>query len=351
VCPLPTGDEAACVAIAVANADGSYLRSVQPLDAAFTPTDIQKAYNLKGLKSHGATVAIIDAFGYTSLESDLAKYRSTYDLPECTTKNKCLRIVDQRGGHDLPPEDPGWALEQALDVDAVSAACPDCKILVVQADSNGIKSLSRAVQWASKQPGVVAVSNSYGGHDRRHQFRGRYSRSGVAITASTGDSGWQGGSYPADDPHVVAVGGTSVHRTFDNSRGYTESAWSGAGSGCSMAMRVPSWQKDVKTTCKTRAMSDVSAAADPNFGGLSIVYHGGFQQVGGTSESSPLIAAVYALSGHTEKYPARIPYEKSKYLYDVTSGSNGSCGAPLCSAGKGWDGPTGMGTPNGVKGF
>ena len=338
--------------MALADSSGDIVTSATPLDTAFTPDDIQAAYNLKGLKSGGRTVAIVDAFGYSGLEADLKQFRSTYGLPACTTANGCLTIIDQHGGHNYPPDNAGWDLEQALDVDAVSSACPDCKILVVQSRSNGITSLSKAVRRASMQKGVVAISNSYGGRDRRGPFRNRYNHPGIAVTASTGDSGSQGGSYPADDPHVVAVGGTSVHRPSGDAAGdYTETAWSGAGSGCSRSMEQPVWQKKVDTSCKTRANSDVSAAADPGFGGLNIYYAGHFQQVGGTSESSPIIAAVYALSGHTEKYPAAIPYANADKLNDVTSGSNGSCGVPICTARKGWDGPTGIGTPNGVKGF
>jgi len=344
----PAPGHASCLALALADKHGRALKSLHPLAAAFTPDDVQAAYNLKGLKSGGRTVAIIDAYGYSGLEADLAVYRDTYGLPPCTTKNGCLTIMDQNGGTHYPDDNSGWDLEQALDVDAVSATCPDCKILVVQSYNASVYNLGAAVNMAARQKGVVAISNSYSGNDR-HKVTA-YDHRGIAITASTGDSGFQGGSYPASDSHVVAVGGTSVSKTATK-RGFTESAWSGAGSGCAEDMLVPKWQRAIDTTCDTRAMSDVSAAADPNLGGLSIYYNGHFQQVGGTSESSPMIAAVFALSGHTERYPARIPYENSENLYDITTGSNGSCGSPLCDAGNGWDGPTGIGSPNGVAGF
>jgi len=347
--PHPAPGFATCLAIAVTGADGKMLRTKTPPATGFTPDDVQAAYNLKGLKSGGRTVAIVDAYGYSNLESDLAKYRDTYGLPPCTTKNGCLRIMDQYGHRNYPPDNAGWDLEQALDVDAVSATCPDCKILVVQAKTNGGYNLGMAANRAALTKGVVAISNSYtAAHDRRHQPA--YHHKNIAITASTGDSGFQGGAYPASDPHVVAVGGTSVTRD-GSSRGYSEAAWSGAGSGCARVSHQPRWQQKLDTGCKTRAMSDVSAAADPNLGGLTIYYNGGFQQVGGTSESSPIIASVFALSGNTTGWPGRLPYHHAKSLYDVTTGTNGSCGPPLCAAGKGWDGPTGMGTPNGVEGF
>ena len=354
-CPAnPRPGFATCLAVAVAGPDGKVLSSSRPL-AGFTPTDVQKAYNLTGLKSHGATVAIVDGNAYPDLESDLAKYRAQYGLPKCTTANGCLTIMNQRGG-STPPKHvvSGWQLEQALDVDAVSAACPDCKIIMVQANTGGQKNLEKAVNTAAKQKGVVAISNSYilsYVHD--HGMSPAYDHPGIAITAGTGDSGYKGGGFPADDPHVVAVSGTSI--VPDGSkRGYTETAWAGTGSGCSVKKNnpAPPWQKDAGTTCgKFKAIGDVSAAADPSRGGLVIVIHGNFSQVGGTSEATPLIAAVYALSGDTAGYPAKFPYQRSSNLYDITAGSNGACGVPLCTARKGWDGVTGVGTPNGVKGF
>jgi subtilase family serine protease len=355
VCPAnPRPGIATCLAVAVAGPNGKMLTSAKPL-AGFTPTDVQKAYNLTGLKSHGATVAIVDGNAYPDLASDLATYRSHYGLPKCTEASGCLTIMNQRGG-STPPKRvvPNWQVEQALDVDMVSAACPDCKIIMVEANTGGEKNLEKAVDTAAKQKGVVAISNSYilsYVHD--HGSNPAYDHPGIAITAGTGDDGYKGGGFPADDPHVVAVSGTSI--VADGSkRGYSESAWSGTGSGCSTNVHnvAPPWQKSADTTCgKFKAIGDVSAAADPSNGGLVIVLHGGFSQVGGTSEATPLIAAVYALSGNTAGYPAKFPYEHANDLYDITAGSNGACGPPLCTARKGWDGVTGVGTPNGVKGF
>lgn len=335
-----------CNALVMTGPSGKIVASAKPLATAFTPQDIQKAYNLTGLQSGGRTVAIVDAYGYPSLESDLATFRSTYGLPACTKSNGCLTVMDQNGGQNYPPYNSGWALEQALDVDAVSAACPDCKILVVQGNQSSFADLETAVNTASRQAGVVAISNSYSGGNQGNQSA--YNHPGIAITASTGDSGYAPGAYPASDTHVVAVGGTSVFRD-GSGRGYSESVWSGAGSGCGTNQK-PKWQNRANTTCSGKASSDVSAAADPSNGGLNI-YFGGFEQVGGTSESSPIIAAVYALSGNTKGYPAKYPYKNAGQLYDITSGSNGSCGVPVCVARAGWDGPTGMGTPHGVAGF
>ncbi len=346
---------ATCYATGLATASGKVIVSaspnVEPFAAGFTPTDVQKAYKLTGLSSSGRTVAIVDAYGYPNLASDLATYRSNYGLPACTVANGCLKIMDQNGGTNYPPYNSGWAVEQALDVDAVSAACPDCKILVVQATTNSFANLEAAVNRAALQGGVAAISNSYGcGCNLPNNSA--YKHPGIAVTASTGDSGFDGGSFPSTDTHVVAVGGTSVTRD-GSARGYHETVWSGAGSGCG-SNNKPRWQNAANTTCTTKATADVSAAADPNLGGLLIYCGtacGGWAQYGGTSEASPIIGAVYALSGNTVKYPAKFAYQNAGKLFDVTSGSNGSCGVPVCSARAGWDGPTGMGTPKGVGAF
>jgi len=347
---------AQCHAVTASDASGKAIvrqsSKAQPFAAGFTPTDVQKAYNLTGLSASGRTVAIVDAFGYPNLESDLATYRANYGLPACTTSNGCFKRMDQNGGSTNPPYDQGWAIEQALDVDAVSAACPDCKILVVQASSNSYSDLGTAVNRAAMQPGVSAISNSYGGCCGIHDMSA-WNHAGIAVVASTGDSGYDTGSYPASDDHVVAVGGTSVTRD-SSTRGYHETAWSGAGSGCGVNPK-PAWQSRADTHCSTKASADVSAAADPSLGGL-VIYCGsacgGWAQYGGTSEASPIIGAVYTLSGNTTGYPAKMAYgKKKKFLYDVTSGSNGSCGVPLCTARTGWDGPTGMGTPHGIRAF
>lgn len=349
--PLPT--QATCFAMGLADANGNLIMSrTRPL-AAFTPADVQKAYNLKGLKSGGATVAIVDAYGYPTLESDLAKFRSTYDLPPCTIKNGCLTVVGEDGGKP-PSGDSGatnWDLEQALDLDMVSSACPDCKILMVEANGPSWRNLGTSEDTAAEAKGVVAISNSYGsgpGHDPHHFNYWRHP--GIAITASTGDNGFQGPSAPASFASTIAVGGTSI--VPDGSkRGYSESAWAGAGSGCSAKNKAARYQDTKVTKCKGDAMADISGPANPSQGGLGIVYKGNFTQVGGTSESSPMIAAIFALAHFQARQPGALLWAAKSGLYDITDGSNGSCGAPMCEAGKGWDGPTGLGTPDGVKAF
>ncbi len=202
---------ASCHAIKLVASNGVTPAATAPPATGLTPTGLRNAYKLNGLSAAGRTVAIVDAYGYPSLERDLGVYRSQFGLSACTTANGCLRIINQTGGTTLPTFNAGWAGEQALDVDAVSAAAPDAKILVVQAKSASFADLGTAVQTAAKQAGVVAISNSYGGGDASDSDYGTYyNHPGIAVTASTGDDGYQGGSYPASSSYTTAVGGTSL---------------------------------------------------------------------------------------------------------------------------------------------
>jgi subtilase family serine protease len=353
----PRTGYASCDAMQVVTGSGLALQDSTPPSSAMTPSDIQSAYHLSGLSSGGATVAIVDAYGYANIDRDLGVFRSYFGLSACTEANGCLTVMNENGGSSLPATDIGWDGEQALDVDSVSSACPDCRIIVVEADSASFADLGTAVQTAAAQPGVVAISNSYGGGDAADSDYGAYyNHPGIAVTASTGDGGYQGASYPASSTYVTAVGGTTLEAD-GSARGWSESAWSGAGSGCSSVNTALSGAAGYDTGCDMRAMADVSAAADPNNGGLAVYYPSSDQdsswgQIGGTSESSPIISSVYALSGDTSGYPNEIPYANSGALNDVTSGSNGSCSpTQWCQAGSGWDGPTGLGTPNGAGAF
>jgi subtilase family serine protease len=354
---VTTPNTASCQSLKLVNDKGVSPDSTTPPAGGLTPAQLQDAYKLTGLSAAGRTVAIVDAYGYPNLERDLGVYRAQFNLPPCTIANGCLRIIDQNGGTSLPRFNAGWAGEQALDVDAVSAAAPDAKILVVQAKSATFADLGTAVVTASKQPGVVAISNSYGGGDAADSSYGTYyNHPGIAVTASTGDNGYQGGSYPASSSYVTAVGGTSLVAA-GNTRGWSETVWSGAGSGCSSYNTALSAAASFDTGCGKRAMADVSAAADPGKGGMAVYYptsklSSTWGQFGGTSESAPIIASVYALSGNTSGYANAIPYGHTSALFDVTSGSNGTCPTTQwCNARTGWDGPTGLGTPNGAGAF
>ena len=353
VCPAPTRGYARCHSILVTP-------SVTPngsSPAGYNPADLQSAYNLpSSTAGSGQTVGIVDAYDDPNAEPDLGVYRSQFGLPPCTTANGCFKKVNQSGGTRYPKANGGWAQEISLDLDMVSAVCPNCHILLVEASTNSLTNLGTAVNEAAKL-GATEISNSYGGgessSDTSYDMT-YFNHPGIAITVSSGDSGY-GVQYPAASQYVTAVGGTTLNRA-SNARGWSETAWSGAGSGCSAYDPKPSWQTD--TGCSNRTVADVSAVANPNTGVSvydSYAYQGqsGWLVFGGTSVASPIIASVYALAGNaaTVNYGS-YPYSHTSSLNDVTSGSNGSCGGSyLCTAGPGYDGPTGNGTPNGSGGF
>jgi hypothetical protein len=333
--------------------------SPSALPAGYGPTDLRSAYGIGQTLSSPATVAVVDAYDDPNAAADLAVYRSTYGLPPCTVANGCFRKVDQTGGTHYPPGDPGWAGEISLDLDMVSAVCPGCSILLVEANTADLADLGASVNKAVAL-GARFVSNSYGGGEDSSDpsaDAAYFNHPGVAITASAGDSGY-GVEYPAASQYVTAVGGTSLARAT-NARGWTESVWStssveGTGSGCSAYTAKPRWQTD--KSCGKRTVSDVSAVADPDTGVAVYDTDGsaGWNVYGGTSAAAPIIAGVYALAGTpaATDYPAAYPYRSPNQLWDVTAGSNGTCAVNYyCSAVAGYDGPTGLGTPHGVAGF
>jgi hypothetical protein len=358
-CAAPGKNEFTCYALR--RADIKPVKGLTP--AAVTPNgwgapDLQSAYSLPPDGGAGQTVAIVDAFDDPNAEADLAIYRQQYGLPACTTANGCFSKVDQRGGSTYPSPDPGWAGEISLDLDMVSAAAPYAHILLVEADDNGFESLGSSVNEAVAL-GAKFVSNSYGsdyrggnGEDPSETtaFDAYFNHPGVAVTVSTGDYGY-GVGYPAASQYVTAVGGTTLTRDTGSARGWTESAWDGAGSGCSLYEPKPAFQKD--TGCANRALADVSAVAE----GVAVYQTygaGGWSVYGGTSVSSPIIASVYADAGTpvAGSYPNSYPYAASSGVNDITTGSNGSCSpAYLCTGGAGYDGPTGLGTPSGLAAF
>ncbi|MEV0206507.1 putative Ig domain-containing protein [Streptomyces sp. NPDC050788] len=328
--------------------------------SGLSPANLHSAYNLPSTGGSGLTVAVVDAYNDPNAEADLATYRSQFGLSACTKANGCFKQVSQTGSTtSLPSNDTGWAGEEALDIDMVSAVCPNCSIILVEAKSANDSDLGTAENEAVAL-GAKVVSNSWGGDEASSQTSedtAYFKHPGVAITVSAGDEDY-GAEYPATSQYVTAVGGTALS-TSSNSRGWTESVWKtsgseGTGSGCSAYDPKPSWQTD--TGCSRRMESDVSAVADPATGVAVYDTYGGsgWAVYGGTSASAPIIAGVYALAGTpgSGDYPAKYPYSHTSNLYDVTSGNNGSCSTSyFCTARTGYDGPTGWGTPNGTTAF
>ena len=315
---------------------------------ALAPADIQSAYGFPS-GNPGMLVAVVDAFDNPNVENDLNIYRTKFGLGPCTTGNGCFRKVNQWGqAYNYPGLNAPWSHESDLDSQMVSAVCPHCTILLVEARSPNIDDLGVAVDTAVKL-GARVVSNSYyaiewageRGEDRH------YNHPGVAIVVSSGDQSVQGGwggdtagsskewgppYYPATSPYVTAVGGTSLwHDWFDS--GWHQSYWLNAAQGCSRYEPRPSFEPSL---CATRSGVDMAAVADPLTGVQMYSKEAdGWVVAGGTSVGAPIVAAAYALSGN----PAA-----AAYSYQHRSGFKAVNGGFINLQ-------TGLGSPFGVSGL
>lgn len=336
---------------------------------SYDAAQLQDAYGLSNAAStdgDGVTVAIVDAYDDPNALNDLQTYRAHEGLPPMSTcavsgntlsspGGPCFAKVNQSGtAGSYPTGSTSWGQEISLDVDMVSAICPNCNILLVEADSSSLANLGSAVNTAAAfKP--ASIGNSYGAAE----FNGEaayastyYDHPGIAVTVAAGDNGY-GAEFPAAANTVIAVGGTTLQHA---STGWSQTVWSGTGSGCSAYIAKPSWQTD--TGCLNRTVGDVAADADPNTGVNVYDTYGqtGWLVFGGTSASTQIIGAVYGLADNGASNASGL-YSNTSTLYDVTSGSNGSCTghghntntslAYLCNGEPGYDGPTGTGTPNG----
>ncbi|HEX3671105.1 MAG TPA: S8 family serine peptidase [Candidatus Cybelea sp.] len=310
----------------------------------YAPVDLQTAYGLTSdskINGSNETVAIVDAYDDPNVASDLSAYRARYGLPACTVASGCLTKQSYTSETNA-----GWAGEESVDVDMVSAICPNCKILLVEAASASMGDLSAAEQYATTHADYV--SNSWSGDEGTTTFDDDYKTGCGVIVAATGDNGHNAtAQWPAILPSVIAVGGTELRSVSPRA----ETAWLRGGSGCSKVYAKPAFQSNLNTACSMRAEADVAADADPHTG---VAVYDSFHQAGwvvfgGTSVATPIVAATFALAGATNGNPLENLYSHTANLNDVTSGSDGTCGAPLCVAGQGWDGPTGLGSPKGTS--
>jgi subtilase family serine protease len=331
----------------------------------YDPEDLRSAYDIPATGGAGQTIAVVEGFVYKQAEKDLAEYRSHYGLPACTSKGGCLKIVNGKGETPHYSSGSGWELEVALDLDMASAACPECHLLLLDAEEENWDALGTAVDRAAAL-GATEISNSYGLPEETctaecSEAAGDFDHPGLFVSVSAGDYGWdntfegaESPSYPSDQPTVAAIGGTALRRSKSHRRPWSERVWGerglGTGSGCTL-MAKPAWQHD--GGCPGRTDNDVSAVgacATP----VSVYSspEGGWEDVCGTSVSSPLVAGIEA---HATPYSRSLPggeafYEGGVSLFDVKGGNNGKCAAAavyLCHATVGYDGPTGNGTPDG----
>ena len=311
------------------------------------PRDLRDAY---GLQSHaaGMTVAIVDAYDDPKAESDLNVYRAKFGLSPCTTANGCFRKVNQKGkSGPYPAFSRAWAYEIALDLEMVSAVCPQCSILLVEAKSANIDDLGASVDTAVAL-GARVVSNSYYAVEWAGELSEdvHYNHPGVAIVVSSGDNAVAhygdnairpgqtvprtGPYYPAASPYVTAVGGTSLKKSASTWR---ETAWAYDGQGCSKYEARPAFQPHL---CTTRSTVDMAAVGDPQTGvSVYATQAGGWVVAGGTSVAAPLVAAAYALSGNPTG-PA-FAYGHAGAFRDIRPAR--------------FDAATGLGSPNGTSGL
>jgi subtilase family serine protease len=361
------------------------LQSAAP--TGYGPADLRTAYGLPAASGSTRTIAIIDAGVYPTLEKDLATYRRTFGLPACTTESGCLTLENYTGGKQPAPQkgaqgafvEEEVAAETALDLDMASAACPTCHLLEISVpwqdaqDDNDVSTgdFATAVTTAvAARASAVSISYGYSA-DAQNTAGARLTaldHKGVAITASTGDEGFNGGihqSWPSDLPSVIAVGGVTLPATG------APSAWYAAGSGCETAFPAATGQPAaVSAACAGhRAAADVSADADPATGvAVRDTYAPSSGEpynwvvIGGTSASAPYIAGLFADAGNLSAVhgPKSLYAAPAADFTDITSGNNEAyhqcasypgVGAALCTAGPGWDGPTGRGVPHGRGAF
>jgi subtilase family serine protease len=312
----------------------------------YTPAQIRHAYGFDKITGNGSgqTIAIVDAYGSSTLASDLKVFCTTFGLPQAT-----LAVYYPQG---KPSANSGWALETTLDVEWAHAIAPGARIVLVVAKSASISNLLGAVDYAVNTLGAKQVSMSWGSAEFSSEasYDSHFNKSGVSFFASSGDSG-AGVLWPAASPYVVAVGGTTL-RLDSTGNALTETGWSGSGGGVSAYYKQPTWQASF-TSSTGRSVPDVSYDADPATGFPVYIsnYNSttGWIQVGGTSAGAPQWAAQQALinaaRSTTMSSTGSHLYSTATSAYtdffDITSGSNG---AFFCNPG--YDKVTGLGSPN-----
>lgn len=349
--------------------NGIRQHSLSPMTGTtFGAPALRKAYGINALGVRSKVIAIVDAEHSGSAYADLVAYRQMYgiqDISNCGTdgqplaalptgKDTCFVQLDQDGNVDQSPNttDAGWAQEIALDIEMASAICPHCSILLVEARSSSFADLNAAVATAATFKGVTAISNSYGGPDVNESKQPAYAAAaaqGIAVVASSGDNGY-GVSAPASFSSVIGVGGTALY-TSPAMHWDQENAWINGGSGCSMLNPPALWQDPNVTNCQGKSVVDVAAVADPATG-VAVTVEGQWYSFGGTSAAAPIIASLFGMKNNYGSSAGAYLWANRGALHDVANGANGRCQTKIyCTAGSGYDGPTGWGTPAGSGAF
>lgn len=403
-----------CEGVGLVRPDGSADVTDSSPPFWLTPPELHVFYQLppESVASTPPTIAVIEAGDDPTAESDLNTYSQEWGLPSCTSISipQCFFKYNGSGIPYTPGLSPvsyneGWSYETTLDLEAIHATCENCRLMLVEVKESSTppgkeaeEDAGAAVAWAAHNggpgdSGAAVISNSYANGfvpSTSESAFTDYDQPGHVVVASSGDEGLQTGfaAYPASNPNVVAVGGTTLSANADGTYG-GESVWDNsqgaAGSACDLSgYLAPPWQASdpnfAAEGCMIgptgyRTIADVSADADPGTG-LEIYQSfspGGSARLvaGGTSLSAPIIAGVYGLAGGypTQPPPGGCPSGTScagyapyadqgaavPALHDVTTGYNvsspSSCSSTICQAGVGLDGPTGVGTPIGIGAF
>jgi hypothetical protein len=324
----------------------------------YSPADLRSAYDLpSSAAGSGETVGVVDAHDDPDAEADMNAYRTEYGISECTASSGCFSKVNQEGEKSsYPTPEAKWVTEISLDLDMVSAVCPQCHIVLVEADTAEAENMAAAEdEAASLRP--AAISDSFT-EPEEPAFASAYDHPGIPIAAASGDNGY-GVSSPASYPGVIAVGGTTLQHNASGRPPWTETVWSGTGSGCTREPK-PAWQDD--GGCDFRTDNDVAAVADIN---TPVSVYDSYETkqkeeawllLGGTSAATPIVAGAMALAS---PYTRSFPGAQALYLdaaagggfNEITSGANGGCGSYLCQAGPGFNGAFGFNGPTGLGGL
>jgi subtilase family serine protease len=307
----------------------------------YTPAQLQARYGLPvaykaGYDGTGQTIVLLEAYGYSTIESDANAFCQLTGLPQFTSSN--LQIIYPLGQPVSP--DAGvlteWDVETAIDVQWAHAIAPGAKILVVLAPGQDNESLQAAMSYIISNHLGNTINDSWevdqdvlaGPLEEQSfdQILEIAAAQGISFQFSTGDGG-DGGlgtpvgapGVPSNSPHATAVGGTSIVNKLSGS-GYETLGWGdsfvelndngvlnppaatpffgGSGGGESLYFPKPSWQASLPGT--GRQVPDVSALADPFTGVPIVLTSGGVQGVqvgwGGTSLASPIFTALWAIA-------------------------------------------------------
>jgi len=326
--------------------------------APYSPAQIRVAYGFNRLPYDGTgqTIAIVDAYDDPRILSDLQYFDRTWGLSDPPSFVKTTPPVNGKP-QPLPPSNADWSGEISLDVEWAHAIAPRAKILLVEAASASGADLLSAVDYARNQPGVAAVSMSWGGSEFSTEaaydstFTTPAGHGGVVFVAASGDGG-AGAQWPAVSPNVLAVGGTGL--SIDASGNYLgETGWADSGGGPSRFETEPGFQRAVQQSGR-RSTPDVAYNADPNTGfyvydtALAVDGHTGWFGYGGTSAGAPQWAALIALADQGRAAagfaplangPAALYSLSVADFHDVKAGNNGF------QAAAGYDLVTGLGSP------